>query len=178
VILKGTFGEIRDSGAEHWIAQIADFVTPDLAAHLRTHASAVEKPFLLDSASDCVESWSTPGALVIGDAAHTMSPVGGQALNVALRDAIVTANHLVPLFDAPLLDPAALVAIERERMAEVAPIQRLQAVPPRLALNGAWWGEPLRHLLGHFVSTSFGQGVAMSRLSIFTKGVTDVTLEV
>ena len=182
VILKGTFGEIRGRGVEHWITEIADFVTPDLAEHLRTHASAVEKPFLLDSASDCVESWSTPGALVIGDAAHTMSPVGGQGLNVALRDAIVAANHLVPLLVAPLLDTAALdaalVAIERERMAEIAPIQRLQAVPPRLALNRAWWGEPLRHLLGQFVSTSFGQSIAMSRLSIFTKGVTDVTLEV
>ncbi len=56
VILKGTFGEIRGSGVEHWITEIADFVTPALAAHLRTPASAVEKPFLLDSASDCVES--------------------------------------------------------------------------------------------------------------------------
>ena len=182
VILKGTFGEIRGRGVEHWITEVAKLVTPDLAAHLRTHAYAGAKPFLLDSASDCVESWSKPGALVIGDAAHTMSPVGGQGLNVALRDAIVTANHLVPLLHAASLDTKALdkalVAIERERMAEIAPIQRLQAIPPRLVLNRAWWGEPLRNLLGHFVSTSFGQRIAMSRISIFTEGMTDVTLEV
>ncbi len=65
-----------------------------------------------------------------------MSPVGGQGLNVALRDAIVPANDLVPLFDAPSLETTALdtalMAIERERMAEIAPIQRIQAIPPRL----------------------------------------------
>ena len=33
------------------------------------------------------------GFKVLGDAAHTMSPSGGQGLNVAFRDSFVAANH-------------------------------------------------------------------------------------
>ena len=43
-----------------------------------------------------VARWGAPGVLVLGDAAHPMSPVGGQGINMALRDAIVAANHLLP----------------------------------------------------------------------------------
>ena len=45
---------------------------------------------------DRVKSWHAPGILFLGDAAHTMSPSGGQGLNVAIRDTFVAANHLVP----------------------------------------------------------------------------------
>ena len=121
VILKGNFGDLRKRGLPEWIDKMADHVAEDLAQHLRAHRELVEKPFLLDTVSDCVEQWSQPGVLLIGDAAHTMSPVGGQGVNLALRDAIVAANHLRPLFDAEsdpsrLLVDQALKAIEEERM--------------------------------------------------------------
>ena len=99
-ILKGTFGELRRRGIEQWVGEMAEHVTPDLAEHLRRHAGALTHPFLLDVVSDRVTCWSAPGALLLGDAAHTMSPVGGQGLNLALRDAIVAANHLVPVLRA------------------------------------------------------------------------------
>lgn len=182
VILKGTFGDLRSRGIEQWVEEMANHVSPDFADHLRTHRDAVHKPFLLDTVSDCVDRWSTPGALVIGDAAHTMSPVGGQGINIALRDAIVAANHLVPVLSQPEPDgnalAAALDAVEAERMPEVRHIQTLQAQPPKVLLSRAWWGEPVRRIVGALLSKPAVRQRAAGRVSAFLYGVTEVQLEV
>jgi 2-polyprenyl-6-methoxyphenol hydroxylase-like FAD-dependent oxidoreductase len=182
VILKGTFGELKSRGIDEWVAEMAQHVPPALAAHLRTHADSVTKPFLLDSVSDCVDRWSVPGALLIGDAAHTMSPVGGQGLNIALRDTIVAANHLVPVLTDAKLDvsrlAAALHRIEAERMPEVALIQRLQAQPPKVMLSRAWWGEPVRSLLGLLLRSERLRSVLARPASVFPFGSTEVRLRV
>ena len=86
--------------------------------HLRQFREESVQVFVLSTVSDRVERWSRPGMLLIGDAAHTMSPVGGQGLNIAIRDAIVTANHLVgPLTgsSAPITIDEAARRIEQER---------------------------------------------------------------
>jgi 2-polyprenyl-6-methoxyphenol hydroxylase-like FAD-dependent oxidoreductase len=58
-----------------------------------------------------------------------MSPVGGQGINIALRDALVAANHLVPVLTAGG-DPAAIDAAARkvrdERWPEVVAVQTMQ----------------------------------------------------
>ena len=181
VILKGTFGELRDRGIEEWVEEMAHYVAPDFAAHLREHRDAIEKPFLLESVSDSVEHWSIPGALVIGDAAHTMSPVGGQGLNIALRDALVAANHLIPVLLPSTPDhqavAAALMAIEAERLPEIQHIQALQAQPPKLMLSRAWWGEPIRRLIGALLGSAAFRQRAFGRVSVFFSGVTEVHLE-
>jgi len=49
---------------------------------------------LLTVAVDRLLDWSKPGLLCIGDAAHAMSPVGGVGINLAIQDAVATANLL------------------------------------------------------------------------------------
>ena len=64
-----------------------------------------------------------------------MNPVGAQGINIALRDAIVAANHLVPVLSGEPTDPsleAAFEEIERERLREVKIIQDFQKRPPAL----------------------------------------------
>ena len=182
VILKGTFGELRNKGIEAWIEEMARHVSPDLASHLRTHSDAAEKPFLLDTVSDCVNGWSQPGVLLIGDAAHTMSPVGGQGVNIALRDAVVTANYLVPILNNSSTTvteiTSALHDIEKERRVEVDYIQNLQAKPPKIVLSRAWWGEPIRRLAGFALGTQQIRRKAAQGASAFPFGVRDVKLEV
>lgn len=182
VILKGTFGELRNKGIEAWIEEMARHVSPDLASHLRNHSDAAEKPFLLDTVSDCVNGWSQPGVLLIGDAAHTMSPVGGQGVNIALRDAVVTANYLVPILNNPSTTvteiTSALHDIEKERRVEVDYIQNLQAKPPKIVLSRAWWGEPIRRLAGFALGTPQIRRKAAQGASAFPFGVRDVKLEV
>jgi len=85
---------------------------------------------------DRVKSWHAPGILFLGDAAHTMSPSGGQGLNVAIRDTYVAANHLVPaLTSGAAIDATVLQKIQDERMPEIAAIQQGQTRAGQMVLK-------------------------------------------
>ncbi len=180
VIRKGGFGELRNRGVEAWIREMSAHTSPDLAAHLLRHAGEITAPFLLDVVSDRLRRWTSPGLLLLGDAAHPMSPVGGQGINVALRDVIVTANLLGPALErganAGRLDQAAS-RVQAERLREVSVIQRIQALPPRLIFGEgplaklALRALPLALRLG--LATLFGALVAPR----ITRGVTEVRLD-
>ncbi len=187
VILKGNFGGLRDRGIPQWVDMMAEHVSPEFGQYLQRHRDQSVQPFLLDAVSDCVEQWSIPGVLLIGDAAHTMSPVAGQGLNLALRDALVTANHLRPLLDPLVRSSAldgpsllqldqALKSIESERMQEVEPIQKMQALPPKFLLSRAWWGEPVRWLLFQLLRIPFVRQQGAHRIQRFLFGITNVEL--
>lgn len=76
---------------------------------------------------DRLTQWHQPGLLLIGDAAHAMSPIGGVGINLAIQDAIATANILAPALcaDAPI-DEALLHRVQKRRMAPVKLTQALQ----------------------------------------------------
>lgn len=181
IIAKGSYGEIREGGMPMHLERMAAHVSPDLAAHFRRHRNDAIHPFFLSTVSDRVASWSRPGMLLIGDAAHTMSPVGAQGLNIAIRDAVVAANHLVPAFEdggmPERLDEAA-TRIEDERVPEVAYIQRLQARPPRIILSNAWWSRILLKAAPLLLGLRGGRARAGLLSSAFAFGVSDVRLEV
>jgi 2-polyprenyl-6-methoxyphenol hydroxylase-like FAD-dependent oxidoreductase len=180
-IVKKSFGELRRRGVEQWVEEMARHVTADLAAHLRAHAGAVRHPFVLDVVSDRVTVWSAPGVLLLGDAAHTMSPVGGQGLNVALRDSIAAANQLVPVLrataGAAAIDEAAR-RVESLRRPEIEALQRMQAIAPRLVLTHRWWGEPVRRTLRQLLRSPFARRRAAAALRPFAFGTTPLTLDV
>ncbi|MBD2464483.1 FAD-dependent monooxygenase [Oscillatoria sp. FACHB-1407] len=80
-----------------WAKTLAS-ASPDwLADHFRTVADSLERPVLLSVVVGRCPQWWVPGLLLLGDAAHPMSPIRAQGINMALRDSIVAANHLVPL---------------------------------------------------------------------------------
>ena len=138
VIRKGSYGVLRSRGPEEWVREMAAHVSPDLADHVRAHARELTRPFLLDAETDRVQGWARPGALLIGDAAHTMSPVGAQGLNVALRDAVVAANQLVPALRDEAADAsldAAARRIEAERGPEIDTIQAIAKRPPMIVMG-------------------------------------------
>lgn len=135
IIDKGTFGELRRMGADRWLDAMTAYVPPHFAAHLRAHRDSLTHPFLLDVVCDRLTDWTAPGLLLLGDASHPMSPVGGQGINIALRDALIAANYLVPVLaadGAPAALDAAARRIQAERMPEVVRIQGLQQVGPRI----------------------------------------------
>jgi len=162
------------------VGDMAEHVPPELSEHLRRHASELTDPFLLSTQADRVRAWSTPGTLVIGDAAHTMSPVGGQGINIALRDAVVAANELVPVLRGGC-DPAAIDAachrVQELRAPEVHAIQRMQAMPPRLVLARSWWGEGVR-TIPELLRFAPVRALAGRAVAPFAFGTTQVSLEV
>jgi 2-polyprenyl-6-methoxyphenol hydroxylase-like FAD-dependent oxidoreductase len=110
-----------------------------------------------------------------------MSPVGGQGLNHALRDAIVAANHLVPALRggaAPAALDEACRRIESERLPEIAAVQRAQALPPRVAMSRRWWGEPVRRLLLLAVRSGAARRAAAAQARLFVFGAAPVRLQV
>jgi 2-polyprenyl-6-methoxyphenol hydroxylase-like FAD-dependent oxidoreductase len=137
IIAKGSYRAFRGEGEEAWKDHLADVLPPPLAELFAETRDRATDPFLLDVICGMLPKWSVPGLVMLGDAAHPMSPVGAQGINIALRDAIILANHLGPALLAgqgpPALDTAAQ-AFEAERRPEVARIQAEQnAATKRLA---------------------------------------------
>jgi 2-polyprenyl-6-methoxyphenol hydroxylase-like FAD-dependent oxidoreductase len=123
-----------------WAEVFASLSPSWIGEHICQHAETIERPIKLSVVVGRCPRWYAPGVLVIGDAAHPMSPIRAQGINVALRDVIVTANHLVPLLRTKAgheeID-AALPKIQAEREPEIIRAQQLQT-------EEANQGEPLR----------------------------------
>ncbi|OKH28101.1 FAD-dependent monooxygenase [Chroogloeocystis siderophila] len=100
-----------------------------LAEHFRESAATIEQPVLLSVVVGQCPRWYQPGVLLLGDAAHPMSPIRAQGINMALRDAIAAANYLVPCLsqgDTAEID-AVLPRIQSQREPEIIKAQRLQS---------------------------------------------------
>jgi 2-polyprenyl-6-methoxyphenol hydroxylase-like FAD-dependent oxidoreductase len=111
-----------------WAEKLAS-ASPDwLAAHFRQQKDAIERPLLLSVVVGRCPQWHVPGLLLLGDAAHPMSPIRAQGINMALRDVIVAANHLVPLLQQSnwVAVDAVLSRIQAEREPDIMQTQKLQ----------------------------------------------------
>ena len=120
-----------------------------LASHLLSQRDALDGPSLLDVMVGRCRRWYAPGVLLLGDAAHPMSPIRAQGINMALRDAIVAANHLVPAIRNGTDLGAAPAAIQAEREREIVPAQKLQyreARGQRWARERPWLIAPMLKL--------------------------------
>jgi 2-polyprenyl-6-methoxyphenol hydroxylase-like FAD-dependent oxidoreductase len=113
-IPKGQFRTVREAGLGLLRASIAR-LAPWLAGPLEgiTDWSQVQ---LLSVQTSRLKRWAKPGLLMIGDAAHTMSPMGGVGINLAIQDAVVAANCITtPLLEHCLgLQDLQAVQLERD----------------------------------------------------------------
>jgi 2-polyprenyl-6-methoxyphenol hydroxylase-like FAD-dependent oxidoreductase len=118
VIPKGGADRVRNKGVDAFrqeIAQLAPFLR-DRLDEIRDWGDVS----LLTVAVDRLADWARPGVLCIGDAAHAMSPIGGVGINLAIQDAVATANALgtTLLNGTPALD-------------ELRTVQQRRAFPTR-----------------------------------------------
>jgi 2-polyprenyl-6-methoxyphenol hydroxylase-like FAD-dependent oxidoreductase len=118
------------------LERLSDIAGEPYASLARKHAAAIPDPVRLKVLVGRSPRWSGHRVLLFGDAAHPMAPVRAQGVNLALRDAIVAANHIVQVYvsgnDADL--DAALARVQSEREPEVVAIQRLQRAAMELPL--------------------------------------------
>jgi 2-polyprenyl-6-methoxyphenol hydroxylase-like FAD-dependent oxidoreductase len=114
----------------NWAEKFASTSPKWLAGYFQQHSELIERPTLLSVTVGRCSRWHIPGLLLLGDAAHPMSPIRAQGINMALRDVIVATNHLIPLFKQshPILKEidAILSNIQAEREPEIIKIQQLQ----------------------------------------------------
>jgi 2-polyprenyl-6-methoxyphenol hydroxylase-like FAD-dependent oxidoreductase len=178
VILKGSFGELRSRGIAEWVDTMGRHADPELAAHLAKFSDQLSRPFLLNVVTDRVVGWARPSSLLIGDAAHAMSPVGGQGLNLALRDAIVAANHLVPAFLNGRDPNHAAAEVEGLRGPEIDRIQTLAAIPPRIVMGRSRVHDQARFAITPLAGSRLARARGGAIASIFLDGVTEVRLTV
>ena len=98
--------------------------------------------FPLDATIRLIDDWARDGLLLIGDAAHTMSPAGAIGVNVAIATAAVAAQTIYPLLGRGSISREALRAVQRLREDDVRTLHRLQ-----LGAQGVLLGQGSRNPL-------------------------------
>jgi 2-polyprenyl-6-methoxyphenol hydroxylase-like FAD-dependent oxidoreductase len=182
IIPKGAFAALRARGTEAWTEELIGAFPAYLADHLRAHREAVAGATLLNVVCGRLTEWTAPGLLLIGDAAHPMSPVGGQGVNIALRDSLVAANHLVPVLAAGA-DPTAIDAAARrvrdERWPEIVAVQEMQQNQARILMApDGWRSRMINRLLPWLVRTHLLQWLHRKDYVMIADGAVPVRLNV
>ena len=124
IIRKGSFEKIQQHGLEAFredIRRIAPYLG-DRVDQLRDW----EQVRLLSVQINRLRRWYRPGLLCIGDAAHAMSPAGGVGINLAIQDAVATANILAEPLRQGRVTEALLARVQQRREFPARVIQFLQ----------------------------------------------------
>lgn len=125
IIPKGEFENIRNRGLDVFRRDVAA-VLPQLNESIGSLQSW-DQIKLLTVTINRLQRWARPGLLCIGDAAHAMSPAGGVGINLAIQDAIATANLLATKLQARTVSIDDLLAVQRRREWPTRMTQGLQA---------------------------------------------------
>jgi 2-polyprenyl-6-methoxyphenol hydroxylase-like FAD-dependent oxidoreductase len=130
LIPKGAFPQIQQNGIPAF-QQSIERIVPFLAART-AEIDSWGKVKLLTIQVNRLQDWCSPGLLCIGDAAHAMSPVGGIGINIALQDAVATANILTESILTSGATVHDLQRVQHYREGAVRNTQRVQVFAHRI----------------------------------------------
>src|SRR6266704_1123055 len=133
VISKGTYQQLHTGGLEALRKSVADLM-PSMADRVDA-LQEWKQVSLLSVESNRLPRWHRPGLLLIGDAAHVMSPVGGVGINYAIQDGVVAANLLTAQLQAGKVSDHDLGKVQRQRELPTRVIQALQAQAQNQVVN-------------------------------------------
>ena len=128
---RGPVGEIMRTMADAvpWLLDRVDALT------------SWDEVKLLDVKLDRLDKWYTEGLLCIGDAAHAMSPVGGVGINLAVQDAVATAEILAAPLRSGTVRTTDLRRVQRRRTLPTAVTQGMQRFLHARVLRPALSGD-------------------------------------
>src|SRR6185312_5585617 len=176
LVPKGSDAALRARSVDalrETVAQLAPFL-----ADRKKAIESWDKISTLSVQVDRLERWHKPGLLLLGDAAHAMSPIGGVGINLAIQDTVAAANALAqPLRAGGAIDESLLAQIQHRREWPVKVVQRVQIAMQKRLISRVLEqsGEPprvpalLRFLLHfravrHIPARLFGYGLRQEHL--------------
>jgi len=133
LIPKGGFDTIKADGLTKFrnrLKSIAGFA----AGRIDEAIKDFDQVKLLTVTVDRLEKWARPGLLCIGDAAHAMSPIGGVGINLAIQDAVATANILAPVLRRGVPTFRDLKKVQKRRQFPTKVIQSFQVMAQKFML--------------------------------------------
>jgi 2-polyprenyl-6-methoxyphenol hydroxylase-like FAD-dependent oxidoreductase len=126
LIRKGEFERIKQRGLQAFQTDIVS-VAPMLNDRM-LELKDWEPIKLLTVRVDRLRKWYRPGLLIIGDAAHAMSPIGGVGINLAIQDAVAAANILAARLSRNTVSLADLQRVQLRREFPTRVTQRMQVI--------------------------------------------------
>lgn len=135
VISKGKIDDIKARGLDAFREKLVA-LAPVLASHV-ADVKSWDDVKLLTVTIDRLTRWAVPGLLCIGDAAHAMSPVGGVGVNLAVQDAVATANLLFDKFSDGGPSLADLDKVQERRLFPARMTQAMQVIVQNNMINRA-----------------------------------------
>jgi 2-polyprenyl-6-methoxyphenol hydroxylase-like FAD-dependent oxidoreductase len=134
VFPKGEYQKLRAQGVEAVRKSLIE-IEPRFAKNAEALTDWQQLTLLSVESSRCPR-WHKPGLLLIGDAAHVMSPVGGVGINYAIQDAVVAANVLAGLLKSGTISESDLAEVQHQREFPTKVIQAVQSFIQERLLAG------------------------------------------
>ncbi|WP_405872892.1 FAD-dependent monooxygenase [Streptomyces sp. NBC_00005] len=144
------YQEVARGGLGHIKAQLAKAV-PAYAALIDEQITSMRDLSLLDVFSGRAERWAVDGLVLIGDAAHTHSPIGAQGINLAVQDAVVLHPVLVEAVRGGDTGAGVLSRFEELRAPDIAAMMRLQGIQSKAMLSTGVFATKVRPRLAAVV---------------------------
>jgi 2-polyprenyl-6-methoxyphenol hydroxylase-like FAD-dependent oxidoreductase len=135
IIKKGGYRQLRAAGLPALRRSVAE-LAPELTDRVGD-LKDWKQGSLLSVESDRLSRWWRPGLLLLGDAAHVTSPVGGVGINLAIQDAVAAANVLTEPLKAGRLRSRHLKAVQRQREWPTRLVRWAQVLAERWVVSGA-----------------------------------------
>jgi 2-polyprenyl-6-methoxyphenol hydroxylase-like FAD-dependent oxidoreductase len=144
IIPKGHYARLKEAGLPALRRSVAA-LAPEFADRVSALGEWGEGS-LLSVGSDRLRRWYRPGLLLLGDAAHVISPVGGIGINLAIQDAVAAANGLAEPLKNGSLSRRHLRSVQRRRETPTRFVQAAQDLAQRWVVAGVLGSEGVYRL--------------------------------
>jgi monooxygenase len=131
-----SYRSLAHLGIDHIKTQMSQSI-PRYADLIATSIETFSDLVVLDVFAGFADAWARDGLVLIGDAAHTHGPVGGQGINLAIQDAAILHPILMSSLATERFDHRTLGQFERQRRPVIRKVMGMQARQAKLLFSGA-----------------------------------------